>query len=754
VKRDAGRGDANQLLPSLARELARQAAPLDSVLSAVSRSVSGDGLLAIVDAWCPALGGAAGDSHEARESLVRVLRRLVQEDPAGLRAWLEAGPSTPDAAQARSWLDARLWTLLGDSDRAGSAWDRVVEQDVGPFVERYLGRARWRAEAGDAAGAAADLREAFREPTGFREMERGAKLLARLRKSGAVLPAARRVKIGLLGSFTTQLLRPLLDLACFRDRIDAEIYEAEYGLYRQEILDPDSGLRRFGPDIVILAVHWRDAHLPPLVDDQTASEQIQAGFAALWEVCGRDLRAHVIQHNFDVPHDESHGHLSHALATGRGRILRRANLSLAESSPGHVSVLDFDGVAGEFGKQRWSDPGLWYLAKQHPTPDALPLLVDHYAAHVRAVLGLTRKVLVLDLDNTLWGGVIGEDGLAGIRLGGHHAEGEAHASLQSYAKELRERGVVLAVCSKNNDADAREPFEKHPEMLLSLDDIAVFKANWKDKATNLREIASELGLGLDSFVFVDDNPTERAWVRRELPEVAVPEVGDDISDYVGKLARGRYFEVLSLSAEDRLRAQDYTANAQRAQLAQSVGDMEEFLASLQMSAVIGSFDEPNLPRITQLVNKSNQFNLTTRRYTQEQLRACADSDQYVTRYFRLRDRYGDNGLVGVMLGEVRSDGLEIGLWLMSCRVLGRRMENLMCRTMMEAAKERGLERIVGRYIPTAKNAMVSDLYERLGFEPAGAGTEPGETIWTYDLAARPLVENAAIRIESSPADGD
>jgi FkbH-like protein len=695
------------------------------------------------------LAGAQGEgteAHRAREALVRALRGLRRTAPSELRAWLDAQAGRSPACD---WVAARLFSEVGDGEAAAQAWARVIEREFGPRAERHLARGRLRAETGDVAGACADLREAFREPASHRDLERGAKLLARLREAGSPLPAARRLKVALLGGFTTQLMRPILDVSCFAHGIDAEIYEAEYGLYRQEVLDRASGLHRFRPDVVLFATHWRDAQLPPLVEDADAAvERIVGGLEALWAICTAELRAHVIQHNFDVPAAESYGQLSRALPGGRTRVLARANLELLARARDGVSILDFDGAAAAFGKERWSDPKLWYLAKQHPAPEAIPLWVDHIVAQLRALLGLSKKVLALDLDNTVWGGVIGEDGLEGIRLGAHSPEGEAHQGLQRYARELRERGIVLAVCSKNNEADAREPFEAHPEMMLRMEDIAVFRANWKDKASNLREIASTLGLGLESFVFVDDNPTERAWVRREIPEMAVPELGSDPAAFLRLLDRGRWFEALALSEEDRLRAADYAANAQRVELASAATNMDEFLASLEMTATVGAFDAVNLARITQLVNKSNQFNLTTRRYTQEQLRAFAESPDHVTRWFRLRDRFGDNGLIGVMLGAVdeAAAALEIDLWLMSCRVLGRRMEELMCGTLMQAALERGLTRLRGRYIETAKNGMVAGLYPRLGFKDCGA-PGPGETVWEYDLRSQPSIQCPLVRLE-------
>jgi len=705
--------------------------------------------LARADALLAGLDGTGVEAHAAREALVRALRGLVRSESKALRTWLDAQAG---ASPARDWVVGRVLSWLADPAAAASAWTRVIEREFGPRALRHLARGRIRAEQGDVAGACLDLREAFREPASYRDLERGAKLLAKLRATGEALPAARRTKLALLGGFTTQLMRPLLELACFRDGIDVEIYEAEYGLYRQEVLDRSSGLHRFRPDVVVIATHWRDAQLPPLVDDADETvECLATSFAALWEICTQELHAQVIQHNFDIPAHESYGQLSRALPGGRARLLSRLNLELLARAGSGVSILDFDGVASAFGKDRWSDAHLWYLARQHPAPDALPLWVDQLAAHLRALLGLGKKVLALDLDNTLWGGVIGEDGLEGIQLGAHSPEGEAHQDLQRHARELRERGIVLVVCSKNNEADAREPFEAHPEMLLRTDDVAVFRANWQDKATNLREIAASLGLGLESFVFVDDNPTERAWVRREIPEMAVPEVGSDAAAFVRLLDRGRWFEALSLSEEDRLRASDYAANVRRAELAGAATSMDEFLASLEMTATIGEFDAANLPRIAQLVSKSNQFNLTTRRYTQEQLRGFAESPEHVTRWFRLRDRFGDNGIIGVMLGVVQASEatLEIDLWLMSCRVLGRRMEELMCRTLMRAARERGLTRVRGRYLPTAKNAMVTELYPRLGFEDAGGATRPGETVWEYDLGARPALECSVIRVEEA-----
>jgi FkbH-like protein len=695
---------------------------------------------------------AMDPNHAVADGVADVVARRLRSDRESVARWVEDHAKESEPGWA--WVRARLLTWLGSAGAAAKAWDHVVDRGIGPRPARHLARARLRLEAGDPSGAGTDVREALRDPASYDDMERACRLLRKIPADQRA--CIRRLRIAVLGNFTTKLLVPMLELACFRDGIAAEIYESEYGMLHQEVLDPASAMRRFAPEVVIVATTWRESGLPSLqTDPDEALEALLAPYRAIWRVCREELHCPVLQHNFDVPAVESGGHLSHGLAGGRARLLLRANLALLEASaPGFV-VVDVDGVAAELGKRQFDDPGLWYLAKQFPAPAAIPLLVDRYAAHLRAIVGLARKVLVLDLDNTLWGGVVGEDGVHGLKLGAHSPEGEAYAAIQRYALELKRRGVVLAVCSKNNDADAREPFEKHPEMVLRLDDIAAFRANWDDKATNLREIAQTLDLGLDSFVFLDDNPTERAWVRSQLPEVAVPEIGDDASQFLARLDRHRYFDAVWLTDEDRSRAEDYAANARRAELRGQVTDMEEFLRGLDMWATVGGFDAANLPRIAQLVNKTNQFNLTTRRYTEDQLRELAASDDAVGRWFRLRDRFSDNGLIGVVLGRLDRSAAEltIDLWLMSCRVLGRRMEEFMLSELVGAARSAGMKRLVGHYLPTQKNAMVRDLYGRMGFRLVEGDASEGPTAWHLDVDSAPEPP-ALVKRESARVDRD
>jgi FkbH-like protein len=381
----------------------------------------------------------------------------------------------------------------------------------------------------------------------------------------------------------------------------------------------------------------------------------------------------------------------------------------------------------------------------HPSTDALPELAEAYVSHVRAVLGLSRKVLAVDLDNTLWKGVIGEDGLDGIGIGPGSPEGEAHLHLQRYLLELKRRGILLAVCSKNNLEDAQSPFLQHPHMALRLDDFAAFRANWEDKAVNLRAIARDLSLGLDSFVFLDDNPLERDWIRSQLPEVAVVELGSSPFQYVHRLDRANCFTALSLSGEDLARTDRYRVETLRENLRVSSASIDDFLQQLQIEASAEAVGARNLARITQLVNKTNQFNLTTRRYTEAQVRAIAEEPHGWARAFQMSDRMGSYGLIGVLFCRPadRSDTWEIDTWLMSCRTLGRQMENFMFDRLVEAAAGLRIGRIIGVYRPTAKNELVKELYDKMGFRRLDQSAN--EVRYQFDVPATPVATATHIR---------
>jgi FkbH-like protein len=589
---------------------------------------------------------------------------------------------------------------------------------------RLLAQARVFIQARSASEAVAPLRRAIRLSESYRSLTTAGKLLRQLEGAG-VVPHARKCRLAMIGNATFDFILPVVKTVAFANAIELDTYNGAYNQHVQEVLDQSSGLHMFQPEVVIIATDWRWLALPEEAAEPDAMlAQKLSDIEQIWGALSSLLRCHIIQHNFAVPEIAAYGSLSGRLARGRANLIRRLNLELFEraASRTDVTILDLDEVASLIGKRTWDEARMWIAAKQYPAVEAIGLLASHQVALLRAVLGLNSKCLVLDLDNTLWGGVIGEDGLHGIRLGGS-AEGEAYAGFQRYVKSLRDRGVILAVCSKNNEADAKLPFQEHPEMVLRLEDISVFVTNWQPKTENLRAIANMLNIGIDSMVLVDDNPAEREQVRRGVPEIEVPEMPSDPAFYVETLHRELYFEALTLTAEDARRAESYRANVDRDLLQQSSASLDEFLAGLQMRIELRSFDQPNLPRIAQLINKTNQFNLTTRRMTAEQVQTFAADHENYTQFLHLRDRFGESGLVGVLMASPQGDALSIGLWLISCRVLGRQVEDAMLAAVWNFARASGYKALLGHYAPTAKNRQVADLYDRMGFTFTGEGAD-------------------------------
>jgi FkbH-like protein len=411
--------------------------------------------------------------------------------------------------------------------------------------------------------------------------------------------------------------------------------------------------------------------------------------------------------------------------------VNRGIAELAQSSG--RTLLDVAGLAETVGLANWHSASEWNLSKIPFAQMFLPLYADHVCRLLGALSGKSRRCLVLDLDNTLWGGVIGDDGLKGIHVSQGDPLGEAHLDLQRYALSLRERGVVLAVSSKNEDAVARLPFREHADMILREEHFAVFQANWTDKAANIRAIAEELSLGLDSFVFVDDNPFERELVRQALSQVAVPEMPADPSLYATALSAAGYFEAATFSAEDLRRASYYEGNARRAVLQQQSGGIQEYLASLQMEIVFQPFDETGRARITQLISKSNQFNLTTRRYTEAEVARIETDPDCFTLQIRLSDTLGDNGMISVIVCRSKEDLWDIDTWLMSCRVLGRGVEQAVLRELLQRARERNIRALIGTYRPTDRNKLVEQHYSKLGFSLESECPD-GSTTWLLDVA--------------------
>lgn len=559
----------------------------------------------------------------------------------------------------------------------------------------------------------------------------------------AAWPTARTVKVAIAGSYTTTQLGTMLRLAAARIGIRLDLYESPYGQYQQDIIDPGSPLYRFSPDIVVLAVHEGDVHLAEFSSDPTAEVQAEiTRWTTLWNLVTTQSRARIVQHNFALPSDIPAGHLATRLPGSRYMMTQALNMGLGQAAGTAVSIVDCERLSALIGKQRWCDPRYWNMSKQAVALDALPLLAKHTAAVIAADIGLSRKCLVLDLDNTLWGGVIAEDGLAGIRLG-HGAEGEAFVAFQEYLLKLKRKGVILAVCSKNNHADAIQPFQQHPEMRMKMQDIALFIANWNSKPENIRTIADTLQIGLDSLVFVDDNPVEREIVRKFLPQVDVLPMPEDPAYYVRTLSQYLLLETASMTAEDSERTTQYQARAQIKALEASANSIEDFYRSLQMQALVTPFEETQLPRIAQLIGKTNQFNLTTRRHGTAQLEAFVRDTTCVHLALRLRDRYADHGLVSVMIARRDGSTLDIDTWLMSCRVIGRTVEATMLEHLCRRALELGCTSIRGTYIPTPKNAMAAEAYPKQGF--SRLDTNDGTEIWMYDLQMNGPVTNPFVQ---------
>jgi FkbH-like protein len=567
----------------------------------------------------------------------------------------------------------------------------------------------------------------------FRAWTTAAAALARLRKV-ARPSARRRCRIAITGSYTLNQFAAMLPLAALRLGVDLAVHESLYGQYEQDLINSGSDLYSFEPEQIVIAVHEGALRLDPALESTQGAVSAEAArWRGLWGQVAHRCDATIVQHNFALRPDSEFGNLSAAAPGSRYAMVQALNALLSQSAPDHVSVVDCDRLAANFGRERWFDDRYWFRAKQAVALEALPLLSRNTAAVIAGRLGLQRKCLVLDLDNTLWGGVIGEDGLDGITLGSDGA-GSAFAAFQEYCLALKERGVILAVASKNNEADAREVFDRHPDMRLRLEDFATFVVNWEDKPANLRRIARTLGIGLDSLVLVDDNPAERQIVRRLLPELDVIALPDDPAGYRRALASYLGFEPTAITREDRQRTAQYRARADAAELASSASDIDSFLRDLRMEAVIEPFDDLHLPRVAQLCGKTNQFNLTTIRHNKQTLRRFMQSPAHVTRYLKLRDRFAEHGLVAVAIAEIRGEVLKIDSLLMSCRVIGRTVETQLMAELCRAAETAGCTKLRGVYVPTAKNAIVSDLYERFGFALV-AQLEDGGTEWEYDLSA-------------------
>jgi len=534
-----------------------------------------------------------------------------------------------------------------------------------------------------------------------------------------------QLRVALLSSCTIEVLeRPLA--AALRERgFEPSFWISGFGQYRQDALDPASGLYQHDPNVVLLYLDAEDLFRQLLqnpfanVGDARRAEgrRVADDIASLVDAIRSRLpKATVVVNTTALPPLNAVTGLEFNSEFGVQDAVAEYNAGLVAfaAARNDVIVLDAAGLAASVGFSRWRDSRMWYLARLRLSKPALEALASGYASTIAARLGKTKKCVAVDLDNTLWGGIVGEDGFDGIKLG-EDGLGLAFAEFQEELLNLYRKGILLAICSKNNPDDALQVIRNHPGMRLREEHFAALRINWEDKASNLRALAEELNIGLDAFVFVDDNPVERSWVKQSAPEVVVPEWPTDPVDYKSALLQlsARYFPKLGITAEDRKRGEVYQAQAARRKLESSGATIEEFYHALEMRVRVGRADSFTIPRIAQLTQKTNQFNLTTRRYTEAEIRAASEDERTEVFWLDLNDRFGPSGLVGVLILKQDAPGeWNIDTFLLSCRVMGRTVENAF---LAAAAREAGATCLVGEYAPTAKNSPVKDLYARLGF---------------------------------------
>jgi FkbH-like protein len=546
-------------------------------------------------------------------------------------------------------------------------------------------------------------------------------------------------RIAILGGSTTAEVAEMLEICLLMRGIKPVFYQSAYNQYLSEALQPEKSLQDFMPELVY--IHTSGVNISEYPSSDCTRDDVQLllesqleNFTAVWDGVRRNLSCPVIQNNFDEPWCRPLGNLDGSDYRGKSRFVSRLNEAFADAAASRADLFinDIHYLSAKIGLDNWFSPRQWYLYKYAMDMQAIVQLASHLAAVIAGIFGLSHKCLVVDLDNTLWGGVIGDDGVDGIVVGGHTARAEAFRDMQRYVLALKQRGVLLSVCSKNDDKNARVGFT-HPESILGLDDFSSFHANWDDKPDNIVALAKELNIGIDALVFLDDNPAERDIVRQQLPDVAVPDVGNDIDNFIRVIEGSALFEIPALLADDLQRAQQYNDNRERQLQVASYASYDEFLQSLNMRAVISPFRQKDIARIVQLINKTNQFNLTTRRCVANEIMQICESEEYIGLSGCLIDKYGDNGLVSVVAGKIKDSSLHIDLWLMSCRVLKRGLEAALLQVLCERARQRNILSLVGYYRPTEKNNMVADMYRNFGFSLQTQSAL--ESVWVLDLHA-------------------
>jgi FkbH-like protein len=543
--------------------------------------------------------------------------------------------------------------------------------------------------------------------------------------------------IAILGGSTTSEIKNILELFLLKSGIKPRFYESEYNKYYEDALFGSDELNKFSPDIIYM--HTTNQNIVKYPESKDTYEDVAMllsnelqRYKSIWDSLSK-FDCAIIQNNFDYTEDRSLGNLDCYDIHGKTYFINKLNdeFSLNARKIKNLYINDINYLSSYIGLRYWFDRSLWYQAKYALSMESIPELAFNISKIINSIFGKSKKCLILDLDNTCWGGVIGDDGLDRIHIGIETSISESYTVFQKYVKELKDRGITLAVCSKNDLENAKEGFN-HPESILKFDDFTSFKANWNLKNHNILDIAKSINIGVDSLVFIDDNPVERDIVLLQIPDVSVPAIGSDVVKFIEHIDRNGYFEPISIANDDINRSQYYKDNKKRSSKQATFKSYDEFLVSLEMTAEIKSFSSIYLDRITQLINKTNQFNLTTKRYTAGEVGTIASSDEYIKIYGKLTDKYGENGLISISIGRIENTSCHIDLWLMSCRVLKRDMEFAMLDELVSKCNDQNISEIIGYYYKSTKNSMVFNLYEKFGFDLLEQNNE--DTVWKLDIA--------------------
>ena len=557
--------------------------------------------------------------------------------------------------------------------------------------------------------------------------------------------------IAILGGSTTSNIKLILELFLLNNGIEPKFYESEYNQYYQDSMFDNAKLEDFRPDIIYICTSNRNITRYPALNDlsETIDEFLNeemAKFEGIWQSLDQRYRCPIIQNNFEMPFYRLLGNKDASDIHGKVNFITRLNMGFYKYAQEHENfyICDLNYISADYGLKEWSDPFYYHMYKYAMNVKAIPYLSFNVANIIKSIFGKNKKGFVLDLDNTLWGGVIGDDGADNIVLGPEESEGQVYSEFQRYIKEHAQLGVILSIDSKNDEENALAGLG-HPDSELHKDDFVMIKANWNPKDQNFRQIAEDLDLLPESLLFIDDNPAERHIVTEQLAGVIAPELGE-VHQYIQNIDHGGYFETTTISADDTKRNEMYKQNARRAELRTSFENYTEYLLSLEMRGIIKPFESVYMARIAQLTNKSNQFNLTTRRYTQAEIEELSRDPEYITLYGKLIDRFGDNGVVSVVIGHKVGSECQIDLWIMSCRVLKRDMEFAMMDALVKRCKEVGLYAIHGYYYPTAKNSMVKDFYALQGFTEVFKD-DAGNTEWIFKVDSDYKNKNKVITVE-------